>query len=622
MKRKAFFCARLALLLAAGQAAGQAAVTTQSGLTVTDLSFGPNDWTHGTVERRFLLENPSPARRTVTIELPGHTGRSSGYAGAGLHSLSGTVTLEAGAKAVLSLVQPAIALVGDATFAVEEKGAKRETFQSQAKDFQGYSSHNAASVLLSKGLSVERLTERLSAFAHAESGHLHRSLKPGSALPGVTRECVTSLQPLRLEREPAAWPSDWLAYAGFDGCMLALADYEKMPEEVRNGLRAYVAAGGQVTFLGAASAPPGWSEPDSVWRRVAGPDFQETAYGFGRVQFLGVAELPSLSSNQVVSLVGSWVERRKPWAQAVWFGRAGVSGRYAFNKCMEEIPVQGGMKVSVNLFLFTLLAFVLLAGPGAVIYTCRANRRIWLLALVPAFSLVFSVAIFVFALLSEGVTPYVRRQAVTLLDQTRRQAVTLGALAVYAPAALGGGLEFDRCTEVTPLAYSGEQEFKSIVWGRCQHFAEGWVRPRIVAFFRVRRSEERSERLVVTERGEGGVEVVNALGAPIRRLRLRDSRGGTYGAENVAPGEKRVLTAQAQASAAKGKVPALEKVSSLYQSAAPGWELAPLLEVGAALPQPGPRSYVAVLDGCPFIENPLRYRKVKESAAALVAGRY
>jgi len=192
---------------------------------------------------------------------------------------------------------------------------------------------------------------------------------------------------------------------------------------------------------------------------------------------------------------------------------------------------------------------------------------------------------------------------------------------VYAPVSLRGGLEFDLRTEVTPLLDGANQEDKSIVWGRCQHFQSDWVRPRMAAFFRVRRSEERAERLIVTEQGEGVVDVVNALGVPIRRLALRDSRGCVYRAETVAAGEKRVLSGRVSAEAVKR--PAYETVRDRFRtSQSPGWGITELVEEGAEALQPDARSYVAVLEGCPFIENPLGYCKVKETAKSVVAGRY
>lgn len=611
MKRTgSFLVAGLSLLLAAGRAGAQHVHSTRGGLQIADLSFSPGQWTHGTVEHRFLIENPSQARRTVTIELPGE--RYGSWQN-GVGSLSGTVSIEAGARATLSLIQPPIGLDGSAKFAVSEKGGKRETFSCGARDYQEYTPEEAVSVLLSRSLSAETLSEKVTAFLPSVTGGapVRRPSKGGVSRPPA------SVMALRFEREPEAWPENWLAYAGFDGCLVDVSEYGFMSEEARNGLRSYVAAGGSVTFLG-GPAPSGWVEPGGEWKPLReAPGLSETRLGFGRVQVLEEKFLSALTSNQVARLAATWTACKEPWNRDV--SRHGGAA-FSFSDCLSDIPVEGGSKVPVNLFLFTLLAFALAAGPGAVLFVGRTNRRIWLLALVPAISLLFSAAIFAAALMAEGVTPYVRRQAVTLLDQTRRQAATLGAMAVYAPTALGRGLGFDRGTEVTPLIYNRNSSFRSIIWGREQLFAEGWVTPRMAAFFRLRRSETRSERLVVSELGTDAIEIVNALGAPVRRLVLKDGRGRLYRAENVAPGEKRLLKAGEETKDTKAD--AFEKTRDLYGCRPPGWGLAKALDGKAELSQPGSRSYVAELQGCPFLENPVGERKVKESAESLVAGRF
>jgi hypothetical protein len=594
-----------AAALLAGGACGQQACQTKRGLVVTDQSFSPSAWTHGTVEHRFLVENPSAQRRTATITLPNK--RYSSEDG-GIDALAGSVVVEAGGRAVLSLVQPPMSISGDAQFTVAEPGAEAEAFSCRARDFQDYSHEETLSVLLSKRLSAEALSASVEAYdAEVEKAKAKRGRHAGSH----------KLEALRLEREPEAWPENWLAYAGFDGCVLDAADYARMPEGVRSALRTYAAAGGAVTFLGAEEPPAGWCEPGGAWRSTAW-QLSEAAFGFGLVQ-VSVERPVALSGGQAGALVKAWASRKAPWPAGNSYSRHGGMMKYEFEHCLREIPISGGSRVPVNLFLATLLAFVLLAGPGAVIYCARTNRRIWLLAAVPAVSLAFSAAIFAAALLAEGVTPHLRRQAVTLLDQTRRQAATLGAVSVYAPTSLGGGLAFGRGTEVTPLSYGRNAEFKRIWWGRDQLFEDGWVRPRMAAFFRLRRSEERSERLVVTEREAGAVEIVNALGAPIRRLGLCDGRGGFFMAENVAPGEKRLLTSAA-AAPGKAQAFAFDKLRACYGESSPGWGLDTALK--AALPQPGPRTYVALLSGCPFLENPLAGRKAKELSESLVAGRY
>ena len=599
----------LAVVFAAGWAAAQGS-TLPGGLTFTDMTLSPNIWAHGAVERRFVIENPTPQTHTVTLEIPGRT-----YSGsAGLNSLTETVVVGPGTRAEVSLIQPPVGMAGSGTVGIRVRGKPRMEQPSRSPSFETWG-NETPSVLVSKGLSAEGLKTRLieCAPAASSSGHSRHSMSVTSVETYIgqcfTRANMDDLKPVRFEGEGAGWPRNWLAFSAFDGCVIAAADYEKMPAEAREALRAYVAAGGRVTFAGLKEIPEGWTETDGLaYQPLAGEAYVEAPYGFGVVSATTHAEFTAFPSNTLVRLCRSWYAARHPM-----FFRNNVGS------CITEIPVTANIHVPVNRFLLILLAFVLIAGPGAVIFTGRANRRIWLLALVPAISILFSAAILVYALVSEGITPALRRQAVTLLDQPRRRAVTLGALGVYAPTSLRDGLHFDRGTEVSPISDVQGGQIES---GQDQHFVSGWVTPRLPAFFRLRRSEERVERLLVEAPRDGKTEVVNALGAPILRLRLCDREGRIYETRDLKPGEKRVLVSEGPRAA--GAPPAYEGFRSVAASPLPGWGLADLVEKQMLnrLDEPGPGTYVAVLDGCPFLENPLAGFRAKETARALVAGKY
>ncbi len=577
----------LAVVFAAGWAAAQGS-TLPGGLTFTDMTLIPNIWAHGAVERRFVIENPTPQTHTVTIEIPGRT-----YSGRGLNSLAETVVVGPGTRAEVSLIQPPVRLDGSGTVGIRVRGRPRVEQPSRSPSFERYRGYKVPSVFVSKGLSAEGLKTRLIACA-----------------PAATRAYMDKLNPFRFEGEGAGWPKNWLAFSAFDGCVIAAADYEKMPAEAREALRAYVAAGGRVTFAGLKEIPEGWSETDGRADLPLAEACVVASYGFGAVSATTHGEFTAFPSNTLVRLFDSWDAASDPLVL-----HSDVAS------CITDIPVTGNIHVPVNRFLLILLAFVLIAGPGAVIFTGRANRRIWLLALVPAISILFSAAILVYALVSEGITPALRRQAVTLLDQPRRRAVTLGALGVYAPTSLRDGLHFDRGTEVSPISNEQGGQIES---GQDQHFVRGWVTPRLPAFFRLRRSEERVERLLVEEPRDGKTEVVNALGAPILRLRLCDREGRIYETRDLKPGEKRVLVSEGLRTV--GAPPAYEALRSVARSPLPGWGLAKRAERAEkqldGLDEPGPGTYVVVLDGCPFLENPLAGFRAKETARALVAGKY
>ena len=599
----------LMVLLAVAPTASRAAEQLPGGLTLTDMTLAPPAWVHGMVERRFVIENPTARTLPVQITLPAST-----YSGDGLAELSQTVLANGGTRTLAMLHQPPVRHAGPNSILVKVARHRPQQIGCQPAYpiDRNYYSSTPLCLLVSKGLSAEELKARLVAIAPDRSSSHHGGLTAHDLnllfLDKVverlfTREAMAEIKPVRFEGEGSAWPRHWLAYSAFDGCLIAAADYEQMPEEARQALRDYAAIGGQVTFMGMPALPEGWDTGGQPGLGAAG-------LGFGRAATSAAAAFPAIVSNELARLAAGWIETARPWLAP--------SGSTAEH--LKAIPVAGNVRVPARTFLAILLVFALLAGPGAVLYTRRANRRLWLLAIVPGFSLLFSLAIVAYALLSEGITPSQHRQAVTLLDQARRQAATVGALGVYAPVSLRDGLHFDLGTEITPLS---SVQSGRIATGRGQHFVSGWVKPRLPAFFTLRRSETRAERLVITGTATGVVEVVNALGAPILRLQLCDARGNLYATRNLAPGERRTLVSArrrppgALAVACRIRLPGQRAADS-------GWrfeELAGrLLDEKQNTFAPAVDSYVAVLDGAPLLDDPLAYCRTRASARSIVVG--
>ena len=618
------------LLLAGGQAAAQEVHPLSGGLTLTDMTLVPPSWWHGMIEWRFVIGNPTAQTLPVEITMPASTYRSEGIAG-----VSQTVLANAGTRTQATLHQPPVRLAGH-NASVRVARHRPETISCRTvypSHKQGTYSAPRLSLLVSKGLSAEELKASLEATAPvAKSGGAHFSVSQLRHLSHdqvvskmFTREAMKEINPLRFEGEGAAWPRHWLAYSAFDGCLIAAADFERMPEEARNALRDYAAIGGHVTFMGMDTLPEGWETREPAreiilfMRTDTLPEGGETGVqpglrpggiGFGHAGTLPVTDFTAIATNDLARLAGDWIATMRPWLT-----------EDSTSALLKAIPVVGNIRVPARSFLLILLVFALLAGPGAVFYTRRANRRLWLLAIVPAFSLLFSLVIVVYALLSEGTTPSQHRQAVTLLDQTRRHAATVGAVGIYAPVSLRDGLHFDHGTEITPLSAVNSGR---IAIGQGQHYAAGWVRPRLPVFFTLRRSETRAERLVVSSTEPGTVEVVNALGAPILRLQLCDARGDFYETRDLAAGERRTLV-----TTRKGQPYAFYEPSRIIrlpaqQATDGGWHLNDLIK--KALTEndhtlaPAAGSYVAVLDGAPFLEDPLAYCRTRGAAQSIVVG--
>ena len=125
----------------------------------------------------------------------------------------------------------------------------------------------------------------------------------------------------------------------------------------------------------------------------------------------------------------------------------------------------------------------------------------------------------------------------------------------------------------------------------------GWVSARVPAHFHLRKSETRRERLqIINENGK--LQVVNGLGAPIKSLWLADENMNVYQAASVAAGQKAglILSPQSQSAAGSGPNGLLREITYVTRTNA---------LAGTAVKFLTPNSYLAVLDGNPFIENAL-----------------
>ena len=163
-------------------------------------------------------------------------------------------------------------------------------------------------------------------------------------------------------------------------------------------------------------------------------------------------------------------------------------------------------------------------------------------------------------------------------------------------------MHFDFETEATPLVHVGYDvpaTAREVDWTQSQHFQRGWVSARVPAYFHLRKSETRRERIqVVNENGK--LQIVNGLGAPIKSLWFADADMNFYRGARMSPPDKRpaLISSKLQSRAAKsGADGLLRDIGFAAQHGFTGHD-----SVGKYLL---PNTYIAVLDGNPFIENAL-----------------
>jgi hypothetical protein len=144
---------------------------------------------------------------------------------------------------------------------------------------------------------------------------------------------------------------------------------------------------------------------------------------------------------------------------------------------------------------------------------------------------------------------------------------------------------------------SGSGTSREVDWTQSQHFSRGWISARVPVHFHLRKSETRRERIqVVNENGK--LQVVNGLGAPIKSLWVADADMNVYAATSVAAGQKAGLIPSPQSQPAERS-----GVNGLWHEITYVARPDPL--DGGAGKFLTPNSYIAVLDGNPFIENAL-----------------
>ena len=396
---------------------------------------------------------------------------------------------------------------------------------------------------------------------------------------------------LRSELEASGWSESWLAFTPFDLVVMSRTDLAAMTAAQQSALWSYVEAGGGLAVLGLAELPKAWQSAAS---RKGPADRNSSvawfAAGFGQCLLLEPASITALYRVQVDALRDAARESGQPWQSMPTEGNAN-----------NEFPVIEDTRIPVRGIVFIMLAFILVVGPLNIFFCARANRRTAMLWTIPLISFITCAIVFGYSLLSEGITPSSRTEAITVLDQAAHRATTLARQAFYTPLTPGGGLRYSHDTEVTPLVdvsrYDGGNS-RELELSQSQHLTRGWVTARVPAHFALRKSETRRERITVQKLPDGRVTVVNGLGADIGTLWLRDDKGRLFKGEAIKAGQNVPL---ASVTAILHSSP-VNNLAGLYQG---DWSNAH----GLLTTTPGdylrPNTYLAVMAETPFIENGL-----------------
>jgi hypothetical protein len=407
---------------------------------------------------------------------------------------------------------------------------------------------------------------------------------------------------VRSEIPAAEWSEAWISYSPFDGIVLNAREFKSLPPAAATAVWRYTECGGNLVLLGGEipQSLTSLTHGQSAWP-------EGIAVGFGRC-FIVPAEKLSDVENALTPLQHALTDSANYWQSIPNAAAANTMFPVIAN---SHIPIQGTV--------FIMMLFVIVIGPVNIVILSRRNRRVWLLWTIPAISFLTCVAVFAYSLLHEGITPDVRIDGLTILDQANHRATTSGTTAFYCPLTPSQGLFFTSDTEATPMVeltgyrMGGGGSQRDIDWTQGQNLRRAWLTSRVPACFRLRKSETSRQRLDLEING-GKIIALNGLGAAIKTLWLADAQGRIYIEHDIPAGVKAALTVPAD----NPHVGPQRGPDALLNDSG----IAPGEFTASRYQYLQPNTYIAELDAAPFIENGLgpKAKSARTRAKSVVYG--
>lgn len=578
-----------------------AQVPNYGDLSIKVETLHTSDVGEGYGEYRAIITNYSTKQsHKVTVSHPNYDFDMSG---ASIKDVRRTIELAPQSTATLLIFSPAFSsFVSAAEITID--GEKQKERLTISYDKLGVTSgrSSAKSLLLSQNIFKTNLLS---------AANVEQALKDSAGQWTVSTQAH--------DFPVSEWSQNWMSYARYGGMIVSAEELSAAPEAVRMALLHYVERGGMLIVSGNYQLPVQWiarhgdvkdapvkvdeeeesetkAPPQPISNSKLQPNLPVYYVGFGSILVTGSTDLKAISFNQ-----WQWIKRE------LFVSNPTVNDYATLATINQEFKVVEHFGVPVRGLFALMLLFVIVIGPVNLLWLAKKKRKIWMLWTIPAISLATCLLVSGYSFLGEGWNATARTEALTILDETAHRATTIGWAGFYSPITPSDGLHFSYDTEVIPqlpanALYRRRTPERTLDWTNDQHLESGWVSARVPAFFKLRKTEARRERLNIRQT-RNDVTLVNGLGAEIEKLWWADANGILYSAENISAG------AQAQLQATQMK--ASGTASSLREAYTGNW-----LENFQAFgnkPQTVlmPNSYLAVLKGAPFVEEGLKNVKTR-----------
>lgn len=428
--------------------------------------------------------------------------------------------------------------------------------------------------------------------SHSEQNNLlldpslsHEQLQNTFALARGIKDDKGKLQPFtfhgtKAPEAPGLWPTDYRDYLTFDAVLAPASTLQALSPSVRLALTAYERLGGKLITT-EENQPAGFSTSQAALDAIA--DFQKA-----NTRMIGDLKFKSYG-----------------------YG----SGNRATEN-LARIPLNIQASLPVGFIILLLVIFSVVVVPFCVWHFAKRNRRILLLAVLPAASAALALGVGIIALFTYGTTPITRLQSVTFLDQRTRLAVTRGQFGVFAPGSIDGEMSIPNDATLTLRDTDGSNFKGTLAYAETPRLDGTWVKPLTVAFFDFSRARQHAEKLDVRPGPDESVTVVNLLGAPALGGWLRRGEN-RYRIPPLAPGESAEL-----APTEKTHVPFTDWQEHLLSSDTDfgrNWHTLGLL---ANSPSVSDGTYILHLNASPFFPNLFGRRPTKGTEESIVIGTF
>ena len=221
--------------------------------------------------------------------------------------------------------------------------------------------------------------------------------------------------------------------------------------------------------------------------------------------------------------------------------------------------------IPVLALVILMLTFVALAFPVSFLWLQKRHREYWLFWTTPLFSILFCLLVLLLVNFHDGWKIKVKSHGITWLDQESKMARTFAMISILSPYSPSQSLVFEREDN---LFFSRKAPL-TVENAPGQVINPSIISPRNVLNISTSRFGTRNERLRVIRQSDGGLEIVNGLGAPLEKVCWLDEDGRHLwsSATTVPAGGRARLQSQAVAIAFSSQAPLVDRFMEMTAGA-------------------------------------------------------